>query len=478
MRRVHLAGLCLAVIAHGTARASPGPVDWSARLVEDAQAIHEGIALNTPGPVDRWQPGFNALSDAALALVRQRAARVHDEAGYVAALDAQIASYNDGHVELVLDLPPLPARWPGFLVGERGDGVWRVLTRAADAPVGTGAVLRACDGVPAAALAERNVAPFVGRWQLATARIFRGGRLLLDRGNPFIARPVDCVFDEAGLELSVHLHWRDLPASEIDRRLAETAPRAHPPIGSHVLADGTRWFNLSHFEADPGTPVGRALVALIAQMTRDRAAIRAAPAVVLDLRGNDGGSSDWSDQIAAAFDRSGASILTEWRVSPANQALLDADEKMLSSAPGASATDRALVASIAAGMKAAAGRGVSLWREPDTAPAAPEAVTEPTPRAVIYVLTDFLCQSACLDAVDRWRGLGAVQIGQQTGGDTYDLDARVDPLPSGAGTLYSPMKVYRNRPRGWNVPVTPTYLYPGDMRDTAALEAWVAALPR
>ena len=39
-----------------------------------------------------------------------------------------------------------------------------------------------------------------------------------------------------------------------------------------------------------------------------------------------------------------------------------------------------------------------------------------------------------------------------------------------------PMKVYRGRERGANVPMQPVHRYTGDMRDTTALEAWIATL--
>jgi hypothetical protein len=40
-----------------------------------------------------------------------------------------------------------------------------------------------------------------------------------------------------------------------------------------------------------------------------------------------------------------------------------------------------------------------------------------------------------------------------------------------------PMKVYRGRKRGSNVPLDPVHVFPGDLRDTATLEAWIATLP-
>jgi hypothetical protein len=41
-----------------------------------------------------------------------------------------------------------------------------------------------------------------------------------------------------------------------------------------------------------------------------------------------------------------------------------------------------------------------------------------------------------------------------------------------------PMKVYRGRPRKSNEPVVPVHRFNGDIGDTAALERWIASLPK
>ena len=95
----------------------------------------------------------------------------------------------------------------------------------------------------------------------------------------------------------------------------------------------------------------------------------------------------------------------------------------------------------------------------------------------VYVLTDGTCASACLDAVDLWTALGAVPIGQETSADTLYMEVGEAKMPSGLASVGIPMKVYRGRARGSNVPITPRYAFTGDMRDTPALERWVTNLP-
>jgi hypothetical protein len=119
-----------------------------------------------------------------------------------------------------------------------------------------------------------------------------------------------------------------------------------------------------------------------------------------------------------------------------------------------------------------------LWRQGDdddatrvTAPPLPE-------RPRVFVIADSGCASACLDALDIWRALGAVQVGSVTSADTVYMEVRREPLPSGFMEGVIPMKVYRGRPRGHNEPYEPAHAFDGDLTDTAALEAWIQTLPR
>src|SRR3546814_7504688 len=96
---------------------------------------------------------------------------------------------------------------------------------------------------------------------------------------------------------TVALNWRAIAPDALGKRLANTNQQIHDPIGARVLADGTRWFTLSGFDGDPDSADATALTPLIAAMRADRAAIAAPPRIVLDLRRNNGGSSEWSRQI-------------------------------------------------------------------------------------------------------------------------------------------------------------------------------------
>lgn len=461
------------------------PRDWARTLRADAQAYHDQIAENHPGPVNRLDPGFAARNDAGLALALRRAAATRDYPGYLWAMRGYVASFDDGHVALDVTQPTsLPIRWPGFLTGFDGAGRQVVMTRADDAAVPLGARLDACDGIPAERLAARNVGAFRGRWNLVSQRATNGGRLFLDAGNPYVARPVRCRFIVGGKPHQVRLDWRALPDADFDARFAATAPRAHPAFAARTLADGTRWYTLPGFNGDPGSVDAKALTPIIAGMRNDIDGVAAAPRIVFDLRGNGGGSSDWSRQIAAIlWGRTAMRALpsnsdgVDWRASAGNIATLEGYRATWRNAPEVSQEAKDWADRIAAGMTGARGRGEALWREVDAAETAETGKgSGPVLAGRVFVLTDWGCGSACLDAVDLWTALGGVHVGQETSADSLYMDVRQVALPSGFARAVIPMKVYRGRRRGSNVPARPVHAYKGDMRDTAALERWIARL--
>lgn len=464
--------------------AANGPRDWAATLQADAQAYHDQIAENHPGPVNRLDPGFAARNDAGLALALRRAAITRDYPGYLWAMRGYVASFDDGHVALDVTQPTaLPIRWPGFLTGFDGAGRQVVMTRADDIVLPLGARLEGCDGISADRLAARNVGAFRGRWTLFSQRATQGGRLFLDAGNPYIVRPARCRFVVDGRPRDVRLAWRALPDADFDARFAATAPRAHPTFATRTLADGTRWYAMPGFNGDPGSVDAKALTQMIAAM-RAEIGGTVGPRIVFDLRGNGGGSSDWSQQIGAivwgraavqALPASSAGV--DWRTSAGNIATLEGYRNAWRTAPEVSDEARRWADRVAAGMAGARARGDALWREADDAgvPAAGKD-TAPRRKGRVFVLTDWGCGSACLDAVDLWTALGGVHVGQETSADSLYMDVRQVALPSGFARAVIPMKVYRGRRRGSNVPARPVHAYTGDMRDTAALERWIAGL--
>jgi hypothetical protein len=455
--------------------------------------LHDDIAANHPGPVDPRDPGFAGRNDAQLALALRRASDARNYGDYFFALRQYVAAFDDGHMGFgAFGDTPNDFRWPGFLTRYDGRGDIRVVYTSDAAKVPVGAKLVGCDGMSADKYAAATLGRMWGRWQLASQRQKFGGFLFMDEGSRYIPQARRCRFDVDGRRREVALQWRPLGRDERRARMNIVfASRDPRQFGARVLNDGTRWYSIPSFDSDPQSRAGKALPPMIAAMRADRAALAAAPAIVLDLRGNGGGSSDWSRQIAQALWNPAAfqklppdKRYVEWRVSRANLDSIRQSYARQNAGSGLSPEMRAWFETVTDGLSAALARGDRLWRQPDEQPAQKQDAVSgrepplPPLRGPVYLLTDGSCGSACLDAVDLWRALGAVHIGRTTSADTLYMEVRQLRLPSGIAGVSMPMKVYRGRPRGSNQPVVPTYSFDGDISDTAAVENWMGALRR
>lgn len=459
-------------------------VDWGARLRADADAFRAAVLDSHPGPVDPENPAFPALLRRAHARALERARTATSFPAYAAALDELTATFDDGHLGITAD-PQAEARyawsyqWPGFVTTLR-DGKHVVAIASAGMPP-VGATRVGCDGQTADQLAADRIGRFVGRWMLRSRREAQGGLLFLPPDNPWLTPLRACRFDVAGRVRKVRLRWCPLDAKRRAAMLATLGLRHHSPVSLEQLPDQSFWINMGSFESDPSTPDGANLTRLNAAIADQAAALRVAPRVVFDLRGNNGGSSAWVSRAATLIWGSGPidrlnnpAERAAWRVSDANIAQI---ERYRTTFAAQRATDPApydWAVRTAAGLTAARARGDRLWIEPAGEPVLAATDAHPV-TARVFVLTDRGCGSACLDAVDVLTGLGAVQVGQETSADTLYMEVRQQVLADGA-VIWVPMKAYRGRRRGSNVPAVPRHVWRGAMDDTAGLRAWIAAL--
>jgi hypothetical protein len=464
------------------------PRDWSATLREDVTALHALIMDSHPGPYDDRNPTFRPKADAALAVALRRAETTTDAGGWWWGLRAFVAGFDDGHVQMSLkdQSGGFPTRWPGFLTTYRGAD--QVVGNRDEADTNTpplGARLIDCDGVPADRLAAEQIGAFRGRWTLEAQHAAFGDWLFMNASNPWTPEMRACRFEADGRTRSWRLNWRPIAAADLSARRQSISARGDYHFGLSALDNGGFWLSIPSFNGNPGSDAHAALTPLIAELGARQAELRAAPFVVLDLRGNGGGSSHWSELIAQtlwgddwmSFHSLPPIEAIEWRASDDN---LKAIQTYFDQWTAAGESDGRIgwAREIIDGMTAARAEGKPYWRDAAALPepSAPGPTPEQLMHGPVYVLTDASCGSACLDAVDLWKAAGAIQIGRETSADTVYMDVRGAELPSGLAELAIPMKVWRGRQRGNNEPQRPAHLFGGDITDTAAVQAWIRTL--
>jgi hypothetical protein len=457
---------------------------WAERLATDAHALHRTYADSHPGAVDPENPAFRRILDTGLARVEERAKAANSYGSYWWALREYVAAFDDGHVfiETTPAAPEVPIRWPGFLTREV-NGKHVVAARAERTAIPPmGSQLISCDGIGAEQLAADLIGRFRGRWGMSSQRDAHAWRLFLDADNPYVKLPTRCVFDEGGSQRSYDINWTALSKDEFAKQTDKISMTFRTPTEMRQFGQRGLWVSMGSFSGDASSEQGKAISALVKQLERNRDRLTEAQVLVLDVRGNGGGSSRWGNEIAAliwgkkaadaAKPRSGG---VDWRASAANIEAVEAYAK----SPGTSFFARMFMARVVAGMKTALATGQPLWREKGAPPPNGPRLPVPTqvPGRKVYILSDGGCASACLDALDVWIRAGAIPIGRETSADSLYMEIRKQELPSGLATISVPMKVYRGRPRGLNVTYKPVHRFAGDIRDQKAVEAWVMALP-
>lgn len=491
MRLPVLLAATLAVGAFSTSTtAAASTDDWSDRLETDLRAFHAALLDSHPGPVDVENPEFNALLERGLAQGLDRVPQTRDFGGYWWALREFQASFDDGHVQFFAagTTPGLDTRWPGFLTRDAGPLGHVVAVHGEDAAgvPAIGARLLGCDGMPADELARERVGRFHGNWSLAAQRVRRGPLLLLDEGNPWVPVPRECRFSHEGRSWTQSLEWRPLATDAVQPLLDATGTTYRTRTGLRSV-DGTPWIGMGGFSAQPTSPDVEALNALLSAL-REAPEVARADTLVLDLRGNRGGSSHWSHEIAAVLWGSKAvdalpatATVVDWRISEANVADMEETLEGVRSIEGIDPRVLRSADRLIEGLRGALARGDTLWRETASDESDEDHARSPMhPRlkdgARVYVLTSAICASACLDALDTWRALGAIHVGQETLADTLYMDVRYQALPSGLARIAVPMKVYRGRQRGNNEPHVPDHAWGGAITDDEAIAGWIAGL--
>jgi hypothetical protein len=459
--------------------------DYAGRLRADAAAFRAEVVASHPGPVNARDPGFVSRLDAAYAQALRRARTTRTYPQYSWALAELTSAFDDGHLGIMPD-PKADAAyawafsWPGFATELAADG--HRVSVSDEVGVAVGARLVACDGESADRLAADRIGRFMGRWSLASRRRAQAATLFLPPDNPWLGTIRRCTFDQGGVRRTVALRWRPIDAGRRKELLARSRERFHAPVALERLADGTAWIGLGSFDSDATSADGQALDVLVRRIGASVDELRAAPRVVFDLRGNNGGSSAWINRMAASLwsqtfvdAKRPEGGYAEWRVSPANIARIRAYHTQAEARREVDPTFYGWTVRTLGGLEGAQREQRALWAEPHGG-RTPRAAAPPNPLGgKIFVLTDYACASACLDAVDLLTALGAVQVGQDTNADTDYMEIRERKLDDGA-IIWVPMKVYRDRPRGSNVPAVPQHAWTGRMNDTVALQRWIGAL--
>jgi hypothetical protein len=416
---------------------------------------------------------FRARLDAGRALALQRAERVETIEGYFATMAGLANVAGDKHIRWRSPYVASTVQWAGLVMTRRGD---RFAVHSHDGVEAdeslAGATLISCDGVSAEEFAAAKLGGFSVVWSIEAQRIQSAPSLLIHSGNPFVARPSTCVFERDRRRIEHALQWREIARTEL-------APHLRPALNSGAAGYGVREFDGGMWIALQG--LDAAAAAVVSAVREQQARLRAAPIVVLDMRGNGGGNSEFGNQIAQVlfgearfghlYRGGGEDCSTTWRISPRNlQTMRSYVTRFAESSPEFAQGMRGLVER--AEQAQAAGEEFTGRTTCGSERAAPGAPPAQAAAGRIVLLTDNTCFSSCLIVTDMFRRLGALHVGQATDAATHYFEVREERLPSGL-SYFSTLQAFSPATPAQLGPFTPEVGYDGDIADTAALEAWV-----
>lgn len=460
--------------------------DWRASAIEDVAFIRDTIRNDHPGFADPENPEFGATLEATYQRASAMAQKVADPGGYYYATRAMAMPFHDAHLapQYYRDLPR-EKQWPGFFVALRQTGIdegLAVIHNEGESTPPVGASLVACDGKSPGKMYQERVLPFAFLSWLSAYEPGDWPWILIDSGNPFLQNPSACTFMVNGEEVKFALAWSKLDDELLDRILDPIEPRTKNVTQLRFFGDDMAWISIASF-FDSGETVSEDLAKLIEDVEAQRAKLEAAKILVVDVRGNLGGSSKAGYQVAEAIwgtnyiaDHLPHFTTTDWRASDNNLERLEDAILPLKLRFGSDSELYKTVMEIRSGMQAANAAGDPYFVQPHVVTAMTGAEPLPLP-GKIYFLTDQSCVSACLDFADLMMSIaGITHIGKETAGDTFYLEVVTSDLPSGIGQLVYPAAIHRGRARAVNASYQPELRFPGDISDTDSVAEWISQL--
>lgn len=395
----------LALLPVEASRATQPQAAWRDMAQSDLDFIKQELNTLYISAVFPDAAAFQQRITASYKVALQEVAQVRDIGGYRAALGRFVYSMDDAHVSINFRLAQTGYAWPGCLAVYQGR---RFLTTAsADAAIADGLEITACDGMPMDEWSRRVAVhegghPGLGRTNSAMARA-----IFVDRGNPFLKRPSQCTIGGR----SVALAWRPIAAADYtDRIRAQPTTRSREATITPFGEDGA-WVRMGYFY-----PGDKHEADAFHRLIADAASLRQKSVIVLDVRGNGGGTYHWFMGLLRGLygqpyiDHVARARLAIVPVTRAHERVVALYEQYRSVADAFQASP-----DIAtewdpehAGLKRATASGSAYFRPAGAPPAAPAGPVPANPvKAQVYVLTDFSCGSACIAFVDEVKRIPA-----------------------------------------------------------------------
>lgn len=465
---------------------TPTQIDWPSETKHALDLLHQHILEMHPAFVTQKELTERAFLDWFEKGYQQallRANGVKDFAGLYFTLRAYTVGFEDEHLSVGLSSVDifrsrLQLRWPGFIIAHDGQSNFIVKiaepSSAEELPP-VGAQLESCDGIKTAQLLANNVFPYFGSGKIQKNWKQFGPRLFVDMGNPFIRIPESCTFLFNNEKREYQLTWKSIAFDNIWGKLTPSPPNSKAKIST--VDTNTIWISLPSFA--PDREMEKDLKSIFSDLPKYRTHSR----IVIDLRGNTGGSSSWGAEflkslyspefIAKIDQKTTRQEVYEYRVT---EKIAEYFSKLLGDSSKNIKQDNAFFTKVNLELQSGLSKKLKSMKIPmgQFQSETPKSNKSPV-NAKVFVITDEMCFSACLSFMDTLIHIpGTTHIGRVTSADTVFMQTTNElSLLNGDLSLSVPVLRIHNRMRKNNQPYKPKYIYQGDISDSQKLQKWV-----
>lgn len=451
---------------------SSNKINWETQTTAALHSIQKSIKNSTPEFVDniphfkRWyKKGYND----AINMLKHH----NDRSAYFYILSYYTNGFREPHLHSSTPLfssqpstiKKIPYQYAGLLIRyDKGRFYVKNKTHSKNLPP-MNAELTDCNGQSPSKIITTQIQPFYAASNNEATRSKLSNVLFLD-GNPFRKYPSHCQFTVAGKHITYPIHWKTINP----QKLSTLRQQFHPNYPFRVRNFGKTglWISIPSLS----TPI-QSTNSLLSFITTHMKHFRKYNPIVFDVRGNEGGNSEWAHHILSNLY--GKNYFNyklkqhhwgwyQWRLSQQN----------LNYMKTSGSWDTSYITQIAAALN----KGNTFYpaKKPASSKKSTQAKGALKFHHQLYFLSDSQCFSSCIDFADYLSNLPNVTyIGRETSADTPYGDISWYPLPGGAYFQY-PMKVWRDIDPKLLGPYKPKYRYSGNISDTKKLIAWVTYL--
>lgn len=412
-------------------------------LGSDLDYIHASMTANFSGTAH--DPRLRKQADAVFLEEKSRVAQCQTDVDAQRSLRKYFATFNDPHVKGVWNgiarygsvvetssgkktdsIRSFPLVATGIYVVNLGG---RFFVRKMDSGLLKGALvlvndeLVSCDGNPARQILDQDVLPFEAV-SVKEAALYRMAPLIFIRWDKLASSQTTCLFKRGEQNISQTLTWQTVPENYLADKFETPAAKIYE---LEKIPRG-HWVKLRSFAG-----YDKDGIAQLKQFAEDAKKLRKDQVIVVDLRGNTGGNSDWGTRwIENVFgyhinsDKEEALVLA----SPGNYDHFSRLHKSLAEKGAIQPADEARWSNLLQAAKGLPGKLVKV-ENPKPAEKAKHSLKK-TFTGKIYVLTDFMVFSSGETFVHQLKMMPNVkQVGMATNASTYYSDIRFDITPSG-----------------------------------------------